>query len=61
VVALVSYAQSGHVDWAVGLPLAAGGVLTVSAGVHLAHALPPHRLRHAFYVVLLGTAAAMAV
>lgn len=59
VVALFSYAQTGHVDWAVGLPLAVGGIATVSAGVALAHSLPPTVLRHAFYAVLLGTAAAM--
>lgn len=60
-VALLGYAQSGHVDWAVGLPMAAGGVLTVSLGVALAHAMRPQTLRWAFCAVLLGTAAAMAV
>lgn len=59
VVALLSYAQTGHVAWAVGLPLAVGGIATVSAGVALAYRLPPAALRHAFYAVLLGTAAAM--
>lgn len=58
-VALASYAQSGHVAWAVGLPMAVGGVLTVSAGVGLAHALPAAVLRRVFYGVLLGTAAVM--
>lgn len=60
-VALLGYAQSGHVDWAVGLPMAFGGVLTVSKGVALAHATRPQTLRWAFCAVLLGTAVAMAV
>lgn len=59
-VALLSYAQSGHVAWSVGLPLAVGGVLTVSMGVRLAHALQPRTLKWAFCAVLLGTAGAMA-
>jgi uncharacterized membrane protein YfcA len=60
-VALLAYAQGGHVAWGTGLPMALGGVLTVSWGVHLAHKLPAKRLRMLFCVVLLGTAAAMLV
>jgi uncharacterized membrane protein YfcA len=58
-VALLAYAQGGHVSWSTGLPMAVGGVLTVSWGVHLAHKWPPSRLRVLFCVVLLGTAGAM--
>lgn len=39
-----------------GLPLAVGGLLTVSAGVALAHKLPEHRLQRAFAWMLLATA-----
>jgi len=60
-VALLAYAQEGHVAWNIGLPMALGGVLTVSWGVHLAHQLPAARLRMLFCVVLLGTAGAMLV
>ena len=61
VVALFAYAQGGHVSWSTGVPMAVGGVLTVSWGVHLAHKWPPSRLRVLFCLVLLGTATAMLV
>ncbi|WP_137173811.1 sulfite exporter TauE/SafE family protein [Massilia sp. HP4] len=60
-VALATYGHSGAVDWQVGLPLALGGVLTVSWGVHLAHTLPQRLLRVAFCTVLLGAAISMLV
>jgi uncharacterized protein len=56
VVALATYAAAERVDWAMGLPMAAGGLLTVSAGVALAHRLPEKRLRAAFAWMLLATA-----
>jgi len=58
-VALVAYAQAGHVSWTIGLPMALGGVLSVSRGVALAHTLPARHLRTLFCLVLLGTAAGM--
>ncbi len=54
-VALATYAQAQQVDWALGLPLAAGGLFTVSAGVTLAHRLPERRMRRAFALVMLAT------
>ncbi|QAU34535.1 sulfite exporter TauE/SafE family protein [Janthinobacterium sp. 17J80-10] len=59
VAALFSYAQGGHVDWMVGIPLALGGIASVSWGVALAHKFPPERLRLLFCVVLYGTAGMM--
>ena len=56
VVALLTYAGAQRVDWAMGLPLAVGGLLTVSAGVALACRLPERRMRRAFAWMLLGTA-----
>lgn len=56
VVALATYAQAQRVDWSLGLPMALGGVLTVSAGVALAHRLPEKPMRTAFAAMLLGTA-----
>lgn len=58
-VALSTYAQGGHVAWSVGLPLALGGILSVSWGVLLAHKFPAARLRILFCLVLLGTAGMM--
>lgn len=56
VVALATYAGAQRVDWSMGLPMAIGGLLTVSAGVAFAHRLPERRLRRAFAWMLLATA-----
>jgi uncharacterized membrane protein YfcA len=52
-VTLATYAWHEHVDWAVGVPLALGGLLSVSAGVRLAYSLPERTLRTAFCVFLV--------
>lgn len=57
--ALFSYTQAGNVDWGTGIPLALGGVLSVSWGVALAHKLPVAWLRLIFCTVLLGAAITM--
>ena len=54
-VALATYAQAQRVDWAMGVPMAIGGLLTVSAGVALAHRLPEARMRTLFAFLLLAT------
>jgi uncharacterized membrane protein YfcA len=56
VVALLTYAAAERVDWSMGLPMAVGGLFTVSAGVALAHRLPEKRMRAAFAWMLLVTA-----
>ncbi len=56
VIALLTYSNAQRVDWALGLPLALGGLFTVSAGVALAHRLPERRMRAAFAWMLLTTA-----
>jgi uncharacterized protein len=56
VVALATYAGAQRVDWSLGLPLAIGGLFTVSAGVALAHKLPERRMRAAFAWMLAATA-----
>ena len=55
-VALATYAGAQRVDWSMGLPLALGGLFTVSAGVALAHRLPERKMRMAFAWMLLATA-----
>lgn len=60
-IALFAYAQGHHVDWGIGLPMAVGGIASVSAGVALAHRFPAARLRILFCAVLLGTAVTMLV
>ncbi len=52
-VTLVSYGLHGQVDWWLGLPLALGGLLSISWGVRLAHALPERLLRVLFTAFLL--------
>jgi uncharacterized membrane protein YfcA len=61
VTALFSYAQAGNVDWSVGLPLALGGLFSVSWGVALAYRMPAVPLRLSFCAVLAGTAVVMLV
>lgn len=61
VVALATYAQAQRVDWGLGVPMAVGGLLTVSAGVALAHRLPEQRLRAAFAWMLVLTAGWLAL
>lgn len=56
VVALYAYATAGKVDWATGLPLAVGGLISISWGVALAHALPEKYLRLLFCFLIIATA-----
>lgn len=58
-VTLVTYAMHGHVNWALALPLAIGGLLSISWGVRLAHALPERLLRMLFTAFLLACAVAL--
>ncbi|MHA6909809.1 sulfite exporter TauE/SafE family protein [Ralstonia pseudosolanacearum] len=60
-IALATYAHAGHVSWGTGIPLAAGGMASVSWGVVLAHRFSPMRLRLVFCAVLVGAAVAMLV
>ena len=55
-VTLFTYASHGQVNWALGLPLAAGGLLSISLGVKLAHALPERVLRALFSLFLVLSA-----
>ncbi|MCL6358512.1 MULTISPECIES: sulfite exporter TauE/SafE family protein [Pectobacterium] len=57
--ALLSYSQAGNVDWSIGLPLALGGIFSVSWGVALAHKMPVAYLRGAFCLVLVGVGITM--
>jgi len=55
-VALMTYGNAQRVDWSVGLPMAIGGLFTVSAGVALAHRLPERTMKTAFAGLILVTA-----
>lgn len=59
-VTLATYGLHHHVDWAMGLPLAIGGLLSISWGVRLAHALPERVLRGLFCAFLLLCAVMLA-
>lgn len=61
VIALGTYSGAGHVDWRTGIPLAIGGIVSVSWGVHLAHTLPQNILKTLFCAFLLVTALSMLV
>ena len=59
--ALLAYAGAGQVNWLVGLPLALGGILAISAGVKFASDLPERRMRLAFCGLLLISAVLLAL
>ena len=52
-ITLTTYALHGHVNWAMGIPLAIGGLASISWGVKLAHTLPERTLRAMFCVFLV--------
>ena len=56
IAALASYTLAGHVDGYIGVPLAVGGVISMSWGVALAHKLPPSILKLSFCAVLFFVA-----
>ncbi|MCU1736561.1 sulfite exporter TauE/SafE family protein [Pseudomonas gingeri] len=47
-VTLITYAAHHEVDWSMGIPMAVGGLLSISWGVKVAHALPEKLLRVLF-------------
>jgi uncharacterized membrane protein YfcA len=55
-IALATYAHAGEVDWRMGLPLAAGGMIGIYGGVAAAHKLPERQLRLLFCGLLVLTA-----
>jgi len=57
VLALAEYAAAKEVNWVAGIPLGVGGLLSISAGVTLAHRLPERVLRLLFCGLLVVTAA----
>jgi uncharacterized membrane protein YfcA len=61
VIALLTYAHAGEVNWRMGIPLAIGGLTAVSAGVKAAHSLPENGLRLLFCGLLVVTAALLLV
>ncbi|MBB3103640.1 sulfite exporter TauE/SafE family protein [Azomonas macrocytogenes] len=55
-VALFTYAMHGEVNWRMAIPLAIGGLITISFGVKLAHTLPERMLRMLFSGFLVVSA-----
>ena len=53
--ALITYSWHGNTDWAIGIPLAIGGVMMVKQGIQLAVRLSEIFLKRLFAVVLLFT------
>lgn len=60
-VTLATYAAHDHVNWWLGVPLAVGGLLSISWGVKCAHALPERILRGLFVGFLLLCAVMLAL
>ena len=59
-VTLVTYALHQQVNWNIALPLAAGGLLSISWGVKIAHAMPERLLRGLFCAFLVLCAVMLA-
>ena len=60
-VTLLTYAVHDEVNWAMGVPMAIGGLLSISWGVRLAHALPERLLRGLYCGFLLLCAGLLAL
>ncbi|KPY43822.1 putative membrane protein [Pseudomonas syringae pv. rhaphiolepidis] len=60
-ITLVTYALHDHVNWSMGVPLAIGGLASISWGVKLAHSLPERTLRLMFCVFLVLCAVILAL
>jgi uncharacterized membrane protein YfcA len=52
-VTLVTYGVHHQVNWMIGVPLAIGGLMSISWGVKIAHSLPERLLRALFCGFLL--------
>ncbi|PWB35946.1 hypothetical protein DCO48_00405 [Pseudomonas sp. SDI] len=59
-VTLLTYGLHQHVQWGMGIALAVGGLLSISWGVKLAHALPEKVLRSLFCAFLIVCALLLA-
>ncbi|WP_082377809.1 sulfite exporter TauE/SafE family protein [Pseudomonas sp. RIT-PI-q] len=59
-VTLVTYAVHHQVDWMIGVPLAVGGLMSISWGVRIAHAMPERLLRGLFCGFLVFCAVTLA-
>ncbi|MCP2068949.1 UNVERIFIED_ORG: putative membrane protein YfcA [Pseudomonas reinekei] len=59
-VTLATYAVHHQVNWGIGLPLAVGGLMSISWGVKVAHALPERLLRGLFCGFLVFCAVTLA-
>ncbi len=60
-ITLVTYALHDHVDWGMGIPLAVGGLASISWGVKLAHSMPERLLRSLFCGFLVICAVILAL
>lgn len=60
-VTLLTYAVHDEVNWLMGVPLAIGGLLSISWGVKVAHALPERLLRGLYCAFLLLCAGLLAI
>ncbi|MBC3952232.1 TSUP family transporter [Pseudomonas folii] len=59
-ITLFTYALHDHVNWSMGIPLAVGGLASISWGVKLAHSLPERLLRSLFCGFLVVCAVILA-
>lgn len=60
-VTLLTYAVHDEVNWVMGVPMAMGGLLSISWGVKVAHAMPERLLRGLYCAFLLMCAGLLAI
>ena len=60
-ITLVTYALHQHVNWLMGIPMAVGGLVSVSWGVKVAYRLPERTLRTLFCLFLVLCAGLLAL
>jgi uncharacterized membrane protein YfcA len=60
-ITLFTYALHDHVNWSMGIPLAVGGLASISWGVRLAHSMRERTLRGWFCVFLIFCATILAL
>ena len=61
ILSAIVYARAGDVNWSVGIPLALGGVSTVSLAVDIAHRLPERRLRILYIAFMMASSVSLLI
>lgn len=61
ILSAIIYARAGEINWAVGIPLAIGGLTTVSYAVDFAHRLPDRWLRALYILFMIASSVSLLI